>query len=191
MFHPRLRQISITLFTSLIVVLAACAPANNANFYKTVSEATLKAGDAIPEPSGEVILTVTGNIGTTNADDSILMDQAMIEAAGQIEYTVTDPFENKDTLYRGPLVSDLLKLWQVPEDATILEVSALDDYTADVPIEDLKKYPVIFALQQDGLYMPVSTRGPAMLVYPYNNFDFKQEIYNDYWVWQINSINVK
>jgi hypothetical protein len=68
---------------------------------------------------------------------------------------------------------------------------ALNDYAVDVPLADLREYPVIFALQADGEYLPVSTRGPAMLVYPYNDFEFEQAVYNDYWIWQIKSIDVQ
>jgi hypothetical protein len=92
----------------------------------------------------------------------------------------------------GPLMSDLLALWGVSQDAVeTLNVVALNDYAVDVPAGDLWEYPVIFALQADGEYMPVSTRGPAMLVYPYADFDFDMDEYNSYWVWQIKTIDVQ
>ena len=176
----------------LLCVISACSPAQATKpFYTQVSEPKLKAGETIPAPTGTVILTVTGKIGTTNQDNSIVMDRDMIESVGQIEYKVTDPFENKPYVYRGPLMSDLLNLWKVPEDAQTLKVAALDDYTVEVPIGEVRKYPVIFALQQEGQYMPTSTRGPAMLVFPYDNFKFDVTVYNNYWAWQIKSIEVK
>jgi hypothetical protein len=187
------------VFTTLLaclfaVLVAACtptAPTTTETVYTVVSEGTLNAGDAIPVPSGDVILTVTGNIGTSNVDDTIQMDIATVESVGQVEYTVDDPFENRAVTYRGVLMSDLLNLWQVGDDATTLHVVALNDYAVDVPLADLHTYPVIFALQADGEYMPIATRGPAMLVYPYNDFEFEVAIYNDYWAWQIKSIEVR
>lgn len=176
----------------LLCVIAACSPSQDAQpFYTRVSEASLKAGDTIPAPTDNIILTVTGKIGTSNRDGAIVMDRDMIESVGEVEYKVTDPFENKPYTYRGPLMSDLLSLWQVPDDAQTLEVVALDDYTVDIPIAEVRKYPVLFALQQEGEYMPTSTRGPAMLVFPYDNFEFDPAVYNDYWSWQIKSIEVK
>lgn len=175
-----------------VVLIAACSP-NNATptpIYQRISDAKLKAGDTLPAPTGDIILTVTGKIGTKNGADNIVMDRDMIESVGQVEYKVTDPFETKDYVYRGPLMSDLLDLWKVGSDATTLQVVALDDYVVKVPIADIRKYPVLFALQQDGQYMPVSTRGPAMLVFPYNNFEFNQTVYNDYWAWQIKAIDI-
>ena len=77
------------------------------------------------------------------------------------------------------------------DDATTLNIVALNDYAIDVPISDLRAYPVIFAMQANGDYMPVSTRGPAMLVYPYAEFpQLDPAIYNDFWIWQIKSIEV-
>jgi hypothetical protein len=183
------------LLTCLLIVISACSPnapaATPKPVYTVVTEGTLKAGDAIPAPSGEAVFTITGKIGTTNADKSIVMDLPTVESVGLVDYKVTDPFEKKDITYRGVLMSKLLDLWKVPEDATKLHMVALNDYSVDVPIGDLRKYPVVFALQADGAYMPVATRGPAMLVYPYNDFEFETAIYNDYWIWQIKSIDVQ
>lgn len=189
-------KFSFVVFACFVLLTTACTStasptATPAPVYSVVSKASLKAGSAIPAPEDEVILTITGKIGAANVDDSIQMDLKTIEAAGLVDYTVEDPFENKEITYRGPLMSDLLALWKVPDDATTLHMVALNDYAIDVPLSDLRQYPVIFALQADGEYLPVSTRGPAMLVYPYNDFEFEQSVYNDYWIWQIKSIEVQ
>jgi hypothetical protein len=191
--QPRYRALTQVVFTIVIVVVAACAqaPATPQAVYTTVSQGDLDAGEAIPTPEGDPMLTVSGKIGTTNVEDTIQMDLATIESVGEVDYTVDDPFENRSITYRGPLVSELLNVWQVPEDATTLHMVALNDYAVDVPIADLRQYPVVFALQADGEYMPVATRGPAMLVYPYNDFEFDKTVYNDYWIWQIASLEVR
>lgn len=186
--------LSITLFS---LMLAACTPVSPTPtpgaIFTTVSEGTLKKGDAIPVPAGDAILTVTGNIGTSNidAEQTVQMDIAALESMGLVEYSVKDPFEQKDIVYRGVLMSKLLEVLQVPSTAKTLHMVALNDYAVDVPIEDMYKYPVLLALQADGEYMPISTRGPAMLVYPYDDFTFDQAVYNDYWIWQIASIDVR
>jgi hypothetical protein len=187
------KVITAVIILIFALMLSACSPgaANPTPAYTVVSEGTLNAGDVIPVPSGDVILTVTGKIGTTNVDDSIQMDVATIEALGQVDYSLTDPFEDVETSFRGVLMSDLLDVWQLTEDATSLHMVALNDYAIDVPISDVRSYPVIFALQQNGEYMPVSTRGPAMLVYPYAEYDLDPAVYNDFWIWQIKSVEVR
>lgn len=183
------------LATVLLIVGSACSPTSSNNtpqsVYTVVSEGTLKAGDAIPTPAGEILFTITGKIGTTNAENSIVMDMETIESVGLVDYTVKDPFLDVDVIYRGVLMSKLLDLWQISADATKLHMTALNDYSVDVPLADLRQYPVIFALQADGEYMPITTRGPAMLVYPYNDFEFEMAVYNDYWIWQIKAIEVQ
>lgn len=191
--HLHSSRVKVLMLSLLLVTVAACgssAPTIK-TVYTEVTKAALKPGDKIPAPSGDVILTVTGKIGTTNTDKAIQMDLKMIESAGLVDYKVKDPFEKKDTIFRGPLMSNLLDLWQVAKDATKLHIVALNDYVVDVPITEVQKYPVIFALQQDGQYMPISTRGPAMLVFPYNDFTFNETVYNDYWAWQIKSIDIQ
>jgi hypothetical protein len=188
---PTLSGKILALVLSVFLV-AACGTSPNADsIYKRVTDAKLKPGDSIPAPTGESVLTVIGKIGTKNSGDNIQMDMPTIESVGLVDYKVNDPFEKRPTTFRGVLMSTLLDLWKVDKDATILEMVALNDYKVEVPISDLRKYPVIFATQQDGQYMPVSTRGPAMLVYPYDNFQFDRQKYDDYWIWQIKSINVK
>ena len=189
----RFAPVKFALITALLLVAAACGSSASPTktVYTEVTKGTLKAGDKIPAPTGDVILTVTGKIGTTNTDSAIKMDLATIESVGLVDYKVLDPFQKKDTVFRGPLMGNLLDLWQVAKDATKLHVVALNDYVVDVPLSEVRKYPVVFALQQDGQYMPVSTRGPAMLVFPYNDFQFDQTVFNDYWAWQIKTIDVQ
>ena len=177
----------------IALILTACSTAapNPASVYTRVTEATLQAGDPIPAPEERIILTVTGKIGAANEDEHIVMDLATLEMVGLVEYTVIDPFKEEEISYRGPLMSDLLDVWQVSEDATVLDILALNDYRVEVPISDLRQYPVIFALQADGEYMAVEERGPAMLVYPYNDYEFERPLYDAYWIWQIETIDVK
>ena len=182
-------QLFIFLFLILPLVSYACN-SKTESVYTTISEATLSTGDPIPTPSEDIILTVTGNIGTSNETDQIVMDIPTIESLGQVEYTVLDPFKDEEIIYTGVLMSDLLDLWQISEDATNLQMTALNDYTVDVPISLIREFPVIFALQADGQYMPIADKGPAMLVLPYNHFEFERPSSDAYWIWQIKSIDV-
>jgi hypothetical protein len=189
-----MRRFSVIVIAGLlgIGIMAGCKSATDSDtIYTVVSEGELSAGDDIPVPEGDPVVTVTGLIGTSNVDDTIQMDMDTLESMRLVDYTLTDPFEDGVVTFRGPLMSDLLALWEVPANATTLHMVALNDYSVDVPISDFSEYPVIFAIQQDGEYMPVSTRGPAMLVYPYDDFEFDRAIYDNYWIWQIKSIDVQ
>ena len=174
-------------------LIAACSTQDVSDepVYTVITDGTLNAGDTIPEPTGDVIVTITGDIGITNVGDSIQMDREALNSVGVVEYAVLSPFDNVTITYRGILMSDLLNVWQVSDDATILQMTALNDYAVEVPIDDLRAYPVMFAMQADGEAMPISTYGPAMLVYPYDDYEFDATVYNRYWIWQIKSIDVR
>ena len=177
----------------LLVMLAACSSASPDfdSVYKRITPAQLKAGDSVPVPRGDVILTVSGAVGTTNHDSKILMDLTTIEAVGLVEYEVVDPFENRKKLFRGVLMRELLNIWRVDAAATTLDMVALNDYRVDVPIAIMREKPLLFALQADGEYMRPDHRGPAMLVFPYGYYNFKRPLSDAYWIWQIKAITVK
>lgn len=187
--HDSLTYLLLALW---LLLLAACAPAPEfESIYSQISESTLQAGDDIPVPQEDVILTVTGKIGQANNEASIVMDLPTIESLGVIEYEMQDPFENEKATFRGVLMKDLLQLWQIDEDATTIEVLALNDYSAEIPIASLQEFPVMFALQQNGEYMKPNYRGPSMLIFPYDHYEFERPLTDSYWVWQIKAIKVK
>ncbi len=175
-----------------IVALAGCStqPAFD-QVYQRISPATLQGNSPIPLPQSKPLLTVTGAVGKTNQADKVVMDLSTIESIGVVEYTVTDPFEKAKRTFRGVLMKDLLAVLQVKPDATTLEVTALNDYKVSVPIQLVQDYPVLFALQQDGKYMKEDYRGPAMLVFPYDDYKFDPNQTDSYWVWQIKSLAVQ
>ena len=192
--HPPLARRFSVIVLSLLCVLLWTGCTKNTEFakvYTIVKEGTLQPGATIPLPEGEPVLTVSGKIGTTNADGAIVMDRPTIESVGLVEYHVQDPFANHDILYRGVLMRDLLKLWQTDDDAKTVRLIALNDYQIDIPIEDFSTYPVLFALQADGVYMEADYQGPAMLVYPIDNYDFDPIAIKRRWIWQIKKIELE
>lgn len=184
-------SIRLHLVAAFVLFIFAACSGPEQPVYQTITEATLKAGEPIPLPNDEIILTVTGDIGTTNQGEQIVMDIATIESVGQVEYVVLDPFRDEEVTYSGVLMNDLLDLWQVAAEAETLHMTALNDYQVDVPIELIHDYPIIFALQADGVYMPITEKGPAMLVLPYDHYDFERPSADAYWIWQIKSIDIE
>ncbi len=184
------RQVGLYLLLIVVAVISCSKQPDFDSVYTRLETATLQAGSKIPTPKAEPILTVSGKIGTVNNNHNIIMDLPTIESVGLVEYTVDEPFEQQQHTFTGVLVKDLLELWQVPADATVLDVVALNDFQIDVPIQLVREYPVIFALKQDGDYMTPDYRGPAMLVFPYDHYKFELGT-DSYWVWQIKSITVK
>jgi hypothetical protein len=182
---------ALRTFAIFTFFLAACGAAGTPAIYETVSEGTLKPGDSIPAPIGEVILTVDGQIGQTNAGVTLQFDMATLESIGLVQYDVDDPFVSKSIVYSGILLSDLLAVAGADPNATTLTLSALDDYSADMQISDADKWPVLIATQADGVYMPIDKNGPLISVFPFNDFpELDHLTYDALWVWSLSAITV-
>ncbi len=141
-------------------------------------------------PTGEVVLTVSGRISTTNSGSAATYDMAMLEALpGRATVTET-PWTKGSVKFEGPLGAALLD--QIGAEGTTLRITALNDYVVEVPIEDFRKWPVIFATRKDGKAMTVRDKGPIFIIYP---FDLDRSLYNEKIfsrsAWQVKSIEVR
>ncbi len=183
---------AILYLSTLFLFLAACGQAPAQTTFTTVSEGTIKPGDQIPAPTGEVILTVTGDISQKNSDASLKLDKQGLEAIGLVEYDVNDPFVKKNIRYTGVLLSQILKVAGASPAASTLTLTALDDYSVDMKISDVLKYPFLVALKADGEYMPIDKNGPLINIIPYDDFpELDHLTYDAMWVWSLHSIEVK
>ena len=154
----------------------------------------LAAGPAaampMPKATGPVVLTVTGAIDNGDADGKAEFDMAMLEALQQKETTTLTPWFDGETTFKGPLATALLDA--VGANGAIVHVTAINDYSADIPISDLTDDPVIFAIRINGEIMSVRDKGPIFVVYPFNeNPDLYNEAYFGKSVWQVVSIDIR
>lgn len=189
-----MRSRQLWIVPALVVLMGGCSTPEPPfdDVYTRITPSKLQAGQPIPLPTRESILKVTGRLGTTNQDNHIIMDRPTLEAVGLVEYSVRDLFEQQDRMFRGVLMRDLLKTWQVDPQAQTLHIKALNDYNIQIPISWVRQYPILFALQQNGETMTPDYRGPAMLVFPYQKFPSAPEFTEQaYWIWQIEEINVQ
>src|SRR5687768_10181703 len=104
----------IVLFL-LLALLPACQQQPS---YRVITEATLTPGDPVPPPAGEVILSITGKIKTTNREGRLDFDMATLERLGMVEYEVDDPEYKRVVVLRGPLLQSALDIAQLETDAT-------------------------------------------------------------------------
>lgn len=147
---------------------------------------------ALPQPTGTVLLTLTGNITNTNVGDSAQLDRKMLAALPQHKLTTTMAWVSKKERphdYVGFSAMDLLKL--VDGSGDVLRIRALNQYVIDIPISDFEKYGAIFAIKKDGKDISIRNLGPIMVLYPFDdNEELRNEVY--YWraIWQVSSIKV-
>jgi hypothetical protein len=142
-------------------------------------------------PSGPVILTVSGNIAHSGREgDEVQFDRAMLEALPQHEFETATPWTDGRSLYRGPLMRDLLTHLGIEGDS--VHVEALNDYEAEIPISDFYDYDVILALAKDGIAIPIREYGPLWVLYPFDQDEaLLSEKIRFRAVWQVMQINVR
>src|SRR3954449_7228433 len=117
--------LTMVIALALSPMLPAAAGAQSSKLYETVGEATLKPGMAIPEPSGPVILTVSGKI---RSGKPVRFDLATLESLGLIRFTTPTNWTAEPSEFEGVLLSALLDAVGVDPAATTLNFTALNDY---------------------------------------------------------------
>lgn len=152
--------------------------------------AALAAEGALPTLRGQVILTVSGAIGTANSEGEAAFDRDMLAALPQHEIRTTTEWTDGVKVFRGPLVSDLLAAAGASGDSVV--ATALNDYSVEIPLRDFADYPAILAMSMDGVPLTVRTKGPLWIVYPRDDYkELQKPEMNSRWIWQLRSLEIR
>jgi hypothetical protein len=147
------------------------------------------AAATLPEPSGPVLLTVTGRIAQTNAPGEARFDRAMLEALGLRGLRTSTRFTDGVRAFEGVGLRAVLD--RVGARGTQLEVRALNEYMVRLPLADLVFEPLL-AMRMDGEPLLPRNKGPIWIVYPRDEYRALQdERYDARWVWQVNRLHVE
>lgn len=141
-------------------------------------------------PTGKVLLTVEGKITNTNVGKTAVFDRAQLQAFGMHTVKTSNPFIEGVHTFEGILFSDLLNAVGVQGDR--IAAQALDGYVVDIPVADLRKYPVLIAMVMDGKVMRVRSKGPLWVIYPVDQYEeLKDETFSNRSIWQLTTLTVK
>jgi hypothetical protein len=177
-----------------IVVLAGCqrdeqrpqAPAA-APSTQEISPGTLGAGAKVSEPKGEVVLTMSGEIGTRNQGKKLALDIASLERMRMVRMQTTEPFLKRKVTFEGVLLSDLLAVAGVPGSASKVNMTALDDYKVDFTVADVRSSQMLLATKADGKRMKVDRAGPIRIVFPDSSSLGRNP---DLWIWSVSTMRL-
>ncbi|MDF2120211.1 molybdopterin-dependent oxidoreductase [Roseiarcaceae bacterium H3SJ34-1] len=141
-------------------------------------------------PSGKPILRITGKISRRNDNDAAVFDGAMLESLGMVSFETMTPWYTDKVMFEGVPMAKLLA--SVGASGDRVRVTALNDYTSEIPVEDFEKYGVILALKRNGQYMPVSDKGPLFIVYPFDAVpELKSQKFYSRSAWQVARMEVR
>ena len=152
-----------------------------------VDNGTLSAGEKISAPEGEVVLTVSGDIGTANKGKKLELDLASLEKMRRVRLEAAEPFLKRRVMFEGVLLSDLLEVAGVPGSASKVSFTALDDYQVDFKLDDVRSSQMLLATRADGKHMPVDRSGPIRIVFPDSSSLGRNP---DLWIWSVATMKV-
>ncbi|APE42418.1 oxidoreductase [Sulfitobacter alexandrii] len=155
-----------------------------------VAASALSAGaEELAQPQGEVILTVSGPLATTNVDGTAQFDLEMLEALDATTFETTTIWTEGEHSFTG--VSLDLLVDRLGLEGETLRATAINDYAIDIPLSDAVEGGPIVAYRMDGDTMSVRDKGPLWIVYPYDaNPDYRTEVVYSRSIWQLDRIEV-
>ncbi len=126
-------------------------------------------------PTGEVLQTQSLNLNE-------------LDALKQQEIVTTTPWTEGQHSFTGPSLETLAGLAEYA--VSEARVTALNDYTTDIPASDWQKMGAILASRLDGETMRVRDKGPYWLMYPIDSLpELNSQRYHARMVWQVNRID--
>lgn len=152
--------------------------------------ATMSASASIAQTTGTDLptLVVKGMIGGSSS--SVEYDRDELASMESVSITTSTPWNNGVVNFEGVPLELLLKIAGVSGDTAT--VTALNDYSVDIPTSDFAEFGVILAIKRDGQYMPVDDQGPFFIIYPFDSDPILQgQPYHGRAVWQVKEISVK
>jgi hypothetical protein len=114
----------------------------------------------------------------------------MLEKLPQQTFTTMTPWDKQPIKFTGPLLRDVLAAAKAT--GTTIKAAALNDYQSSIPLADSQKFDVILAHKMNGEDIPVKTKGPLFIVYPYDSkVELRSSVYYERSAWQLKSLTIE
>ena len=140
-------------------------------------------------PEGDVILTVSGPMETTNVNGTAQFDLEMLEALDATTFETSTIWTEGEHSFIGVSLAVLADWLGLEGDR--LRATAINDYAIEIPLTDAVEGGPIVAYRMDGDIMSVRDKGPLWIIYPYDsNADYRTEVVYSRSIWQLDRIKV-
>ncbi len=144
---------------------------------------------ALDPANGEVLLTVSGEISSSNNGDVAEFDVEMLEEIGTVTFETSTIWTEGPQVFTGVELDDLLAVLGV--EGGSLRASAVNDYAVEIPASDAVDGGPIVAFLRNGERMSIRNNGPLWIVYPYDKSeDYQSELIYSRSIWQLDRIEV-
>ncbi len=153
------------------------------------SVAGIVHADPLPAPEGDVLLTVSGAIETTNGDGVARFDRAMLEAAPRESFETGTIWTEGVETFEGVSLRTILDM--VGAEGSSVRAYAANDYAIEIPFETIEAGVPIVADRRDGAAMSLRDKGPLWIIYPFDSNDrYQSEVVYSRSIWQLNRLEI-
>ncbi len=147
------------------------------------------ASERLPQPTGPVLLTITGAIEQTNAPGEARFDKTMLDELGSASIETHTVLTEDLQRYEGIPLEAVLR--RVGAKGNVMRAAAANAYEVDIPFDDLQYGPLI-AMQANGRPLTLRDKGPLWIVYPRDAHKVLQDQrYDSRWIWQLIRLHVE
>ena len=132
--------------------------------------------------------------GQTTTGKAVKLNWRQLEPLATTQVLSASPFKKADptnTLidFKGVKVSTLLEKFGAAPGVTTVTFVAYDAYWQTVKLADLRRYPIIFALERNGKPIARQDGGPLFLVFPHHQYPETQKKFNErFWVYYVTNM---
>ncbi|WP_425260778.1 hypothetical protein ACPOLB_07950 [Rubrivivax sp. RP6-9] len=148
------------------------------------------AAQALDQPRGPVVLTLSGQLRKPNDGRNAHFDMAMLERLPQTSFSTRTPWYAQARKFTGPLLREVLAA--AGAHGSLLRAVALNDYWVELPIDDAARHDVVVARLLDDKPMAVRDKGPLFMVYPFDaQPELRNPVYYSRSAWQLRTIEVR
>lgn len=161
-----------SIFSVLSVVILAAAP---------LSAQTLEV------PAGPVILTVSGNVASVDAEGIAQLDLDMLEALEKVVIETSTIWTEGPQTFEGVSLATLVSALGIT--GSTLRATAINDYAVEIPMTDAVEGGPIVAYRLNSETMSVRDKGPLWIIYPYDaDAEYRTEVIYSRSIWQLDRI---
>lgn len=150
----------------------------------------LAMGDDLPEPQGDVLLSVAGDIAHPNVGSEARFDRKLLLALSPLTVCTRTPWHREPGCFQGPLLRKVLEAAGVQSNSVV--VHALNGYRAEISVQELHDYDVILAMSRNGEPIPIREFGPLFVLYPFDAYpELHTEAIRFRSVWHVTKIHAR
>ena len=148
---------------------------------------TLASAETLPEPSGDVVLTISGEIQNETREGIVILDRDMLMAMPKVQFTTSTIWTENAVEFTGVSLQHVLE--HAGFQGAGIEAVALNDYKVEIPAREIEDGAPIIAYLMNGEEMSARDKGPLWIVYPYDeDAKFRSEVVYSRSIWQLDRI---